>query len=125
MEGPALGSRQLWSLTMALAFLSVAGAAQQPNTMSAGSSAGISTITVRVTYQQNHWPAPALRVELLSPLGGMAGMRTTHGNGGATFDGVGTGRYQARVSRPNVETTTSETNDTGGGQGGPDSTQRI
>jgi tetratricopeptide (TPR) repeat protein len=118
-------SSHLWSLTLALAFFSAASAAQQPTTMSAGSSAGITTITVRVTYQQNHRPAPALRVELLSPLGGMAGMRTTDGNGGATFDGVGTGRYQVRVSGPDVETTTSETIETGGGQGGPYITEHV
>jgi tetratricopeptide (TPR) repeat protein len=110
-------SSRLWLLTLALAFLSAASAAQQPTTMSAGSSGGITTISVRVSYQQNHRPASGLRVELMSPLGGMASIRTTDGNGGATFDGVGGGRYQVRVSGPDVETTTSETIETGGSQG--------
>jgi len=52
-------------------------------------------------------------------------MRTTDGNGGATFDGVGTGRYQVQVSGPNVETTKSDIFETGGSQGGPYITERI
>jgi len=104
-------------LTLAVAFLSAASAAQQPITMSAGSSGGITTISIRVTYQQNHRPASGMRVELISPLGGMASMRTTDGNGGATFDGVGSGRYQVQVSGPDVETTKSEIFETGGSQG--------
>src|SRR5438132_2817520 len=99
-------SSHLWFWTLAIAFLSATSAAQQTTTMSAGTSAEITTITVRVTYQQNHRPAPSLRVELVSPMGGMASMRTTDGNGGATFDGVGSGRFQVRVSGPDVETTT-------------------
>jgi len=118
-------SSHLWLLTLALAFLSAASAAQQPTTMSAGSSAGITTISVRVTYQQNHRPASGLRVELISPLGGMVGIRTTDGNGGSTFDGVGSGRYQVQVSGPDVETTKSETFETGGSQGGPYITEHI
>ena len=118
-------SSHVWFWTLAVAFLSAAGAAQQTTTMSAGSSAGITTITVRVTYQQNHRPAPGLRVELVSPLGGMAGMRTTDGNGGATFDGVGSGRYQVQVSGPDVETTKSEIFETGGTNGGPYITEHI
>lgn len=118
-------SRHLWLRILVVAVFSAASAAQQTTTMAAGSSGGITTITVRVTYQQNHRPAASLRVELMSPLGGMAGMRTTDGNGGATFDGVGSGRYQIRVSGPNIETTTSETIETGGGEGGPYITERI
>jgi len=118
-------SSRVSSLTLALAFLSAASAAQQPITMSAGSSGGITTISVRVTYQQNHRPASGLRVELMSPLGGMAGIRTTDGNGGATFDGVGSGRYQVQVSGPDVETTKSEIFETGGSQGGPYITEHI
>src|SRR5437588_10100489 len=110
-------SCDLWLQALTIAFLSAASAGQQTTTMSAGSSAGITTITVRVTYQQNHRPAAALRVELISPMGGMAGMRTTDGNGGATFDGVGSGRYQVEVSGPDIETTKSEIFEAGGSQG--------
>jgi tetratricopeptide (TPR) repeat protein len=118
-------SSHFWLLTLALAFLSVASTAQQPTTMSSGSSGGISTVSVRVTYQQNHRPAPGLRVELISPLGGVASIRTTDGNGGATFDGVGSGRYQVQVNGPDVETTKSEIFETGGTQGGPYITEHI
>src|SRR5258708_35881596 len=93
-------SSHLWLVTLALGFLSVASAAEPPTTMSAGSSGGISTASVRVTYQQNHRPAPGLRVELISPLGGVASIRTTYGNGGATFDNVGSVRYHVQVNRP-------------------------
>jgi len=110
-------SSHLWLLTLALAFLSAASAAQQPITMSVGSSGGITTISVRVTYQQNHRPAPGLRVELISPMGGMASIRTTDGNGGATFDGVGSGRYQVQVEGPDIERTKSDIFETGGSQG--------
>jgi Tfp pilus assembly protein PilF len=110
-------SSHLWFLTPALAFLSAASAAQQPITMSAGSSGGITTISVRVTYQQNHRPASGMRVELISPRGGVASMRTTDGNGGATFDGVGGGRFQVQVTGPDIETTKSEIFETGGSQG--------
>src|SRR5713226_5051751 len=110
-------SSHLWLLTLALAFRSAASAAQQTTTMGGGTAGGITTITVRVTYEQNHRPAPGLRVELDSSLGGMAGIRTTDGNGGATFDGVGSGRYQVQVSGPDVETTKSEIFETGGSQG--------
>ncbi len=88
-------SSHLWLLTLALAFLCAASAAQQPTTMSAGSSGGITTAS----------------------LGGMASMRTTDGNGGATFDGVGTGRFQVQVSGPDIETTKSEIFEAGGSQG--------
>ncbi|PYV52535.1 MAG: hypothetical protein DMG92_00635 [Acidobacteria bacterium] len=117
-------SCDLWLQALTIAFLSAASAGQQTTTMSAGSSAGITTITVRVTYQQNHRPAAALRVELISPMGGMAGMRTTDGNGGATFDGVGSGRYQVEVSGPDIETTKSDIFETGG-TSGPYHTERI
>ncbi len=56
-------------------------------------------------------------VELISPLGGVASIRTTDGNGGATFDGVGSGRYQVQVNGPDIETTKSEIFETGGSQG--------
>jgi tetratricopeptide (TPR) repeat protein len=118
-------SSNLWLLTLVVAFLPAATAAQQPTTMSAGSAAGISTVSVRVTYQQNHRPAPALRVELISPRGGMASIKTTDGNGGATFDGVGSGRYQVQVSGPDIETTKSDIFETGGTNGGPYITERI
>jgi tetratricopeptide (TPR) repeat protein len=118
-------SSHLWLLTLAVAFLPAASAAQQSTTMSAGSSAGISTVSVRVTYQQNHRPAPGLRVELISPMGGMAGIRTTDGNGGATFDGVGSGRYQVQVEGPDIERTKSDIFETGGTNGGPYITERI
>ncbi len=118
-------SSHLWLLTLALAFLCAASAAQQTTTMSAGSSAGISTVSVRVTYQQTHRPAPGLRVELISPMGGVASIRTTDGNGGATFDGVGSGRYQVQVEGPDIERTKSDIFETGGTNGGPYITERI
>jgi len=110
-------SSHFWLLPLAVAFLSAASTGQQPMTMSAGSSGGITTISVRVTYQQNHRPASGMRVELNASLGGMAGIRTTDGNGGATFDGVGTGRFQVQVSGPDIETTKSEIFEAGGSQG--------
>jgi TolA-binding protein len=118
-------SSHLWFWTLAVAFLSAASAAQQTTTMSGGTAAGITTISVRVTYQQNHRAAAGLRVELESPLGGMAGIRTTDGNGGATFDGVGGGRYQVQVSGPDIETTKSDIFEAGGTNGGPYITERI
>jgi tetratricopeptide (TPR) repeat protein len=118
-------SSHLWLVTVAIALLSAGSAAQQTTTMSSGSAAGITTISVRVTYQQNHRPAGGLRVELVSPMGGMAGMRTTDGNGGATFDGVGSGRYQVQVSGPDIETTKSDIFETGGTNGGPYHTERM
>ena len=118
-------SSHLWFWTLAVAFLSAASAAQQTTTMSGGTAAGITTVSVRVTYQQNHRAAAGLRVELDSPLGGMASIRTTDGNGGATFDGVGGGRYQVQVSGPDIETTKSDIFETGGTNGGPYITERI
>ena len=118
-------SSHLWLLTLAVAFLPAASTAQQSTTMSAGSSAGITTVSVRVTYQQNHRPASGLHVELISPRGGTASIQTTDGNGGATFDGVGSGRYQVQVSGPDIETTKSDIFETGGTNGGPYITERI
>ena len=112
-------------LTLAIAFLSSAISAQQTTTMSAGAAAGISTVSVRVSYKQNHRPASGLRVELVSPMGGMASIRTTDGNGGATFDGVGSGRYQVQVSGPDIETTKSDVFETGGNNGGPYILERV
>ena len=94
-------SSYLWSLTLMLAFFSAASRAQQPTTMSAGTSGGLTTITVRVAYQQNHRPAAALRVELVSPYGGMVDSRT------------------------DIETTTSDLIETGGSLGGPYITENI
>ena len=118
-------SRQLGLLAPGLAFLSAVGAAQQTTTMSSGTAAGISTVSVRVTYKQNHRPAAGVRVQLVSPMGGMASIRTTDGNGGATFDGVGSGRYQVEVSGPDIETTKSDVFETGGSNGGPYITERV
>ena len=118
-------SSHLWSLTLALAFFSAAVAAQQTTTMSGGTAGGVSTITVRVSYQQNHRPAPAMRVELISPYGGVVDLRTTDGNGGATFDSVSSGRYRVRVSGPDVETTTTDLIEAGGSLGGPYITENI
>src|ERR1700674_5460781 len=110
-------SSRVSSLTLALAFLSAASAAQQPITMSAGSSGGITTISVRVTYQQNHRPASGLRGELISPMGGVASIRATDGNGGAAFDGVGSCRYQVQVEGPDMDTPKSDIFQAGGTKG--------
>ena len=118
-------SSHFWLLTLAVAFLSAAGAAQQTTTMSAGTSAGISTVRVRVTYKENHRPAVGMQVQLVSTMGGMAGIRTTDGNGSATFDGVGTGHYQVQVSGPGIESTSSATFETGGDSGGPYITEHV
>jgi tetratricopeptide (TPR) repeat protein len=118
-------SSHLWSLTLALAFFSAPSAAQQTTTMSGGTAGGVSTITVRVSYQQNHRPAPAMRVELISPYGGVVDLRTTDGNGGASFDSVSSGRYRVRVSGPDVETTTTDMIEAGGSLGGPYITENI
>jgi tetratricopeptide (TPR) repeat protein len=108
-----------------VALLSVAGAAQQTQTTAGGTALGVTTVSVRVTYQQTHRPAAGLRVELDSPMGGFAGVRSTDGNGGATFDSVGSGRYQVTVSGPDIETTKSDVFETGGSNGGPFITERI
>jgi tetratricopeptide (TPR) repeat protein len=123
--GTVMRSSHLWSLTLALAFFAAPSAAQQTTTMSGGTSGGVSTITVRVSYQQNHRPASAMRVELISPYGGVVDLRTTDGNGGATFDKVSSGRYRVRVSGPDVETTTSDLIEAGGSLGGPYITENI
>jgi tetratricopeptide (TPR) repeat protein len=118
-------SSHLWFLTLAVAFVSTASAAQQTMTTSGGTAAGLTTVSVRVTYQQNHRAAAGLRVELDSPMGGFAGIQTTDGNGGATFASVGSGRYQVTVSGADIETTKSDIFETGGSNGGPYVTERI
>lgn len=118
-------SSHLWSLTLALALFSAASTAQQGTTMNTGTSGGLTTITVRVSYQQNHRPAASLRVELLSSYGGIVDMRTTDGNGGATFDSVSSGRYRIRVSGGDIETITSDLIEAGGSIGGPYITENI
>jgi tetratricopeptide (TPR) repeat protein len=125
MRSSHLGSLALGSLTLALAFFSGLSAAQAPTSMSTGTSGGLTTISVRITYQQNHRAAAAMRVELVSPYGGMVDMRTTDGNGGATFNSVSSGRYRVRVSGPDVETTTSDLFEAGGSLGGPNITENI
>ena len=112
-------------LALALAFFSAASAAQQPTTMSTGTSGGVSTIRVHVSYQQNHQPAPSVVVELISPNGGVVDMRTADGNGSVTFDKVTSGRYRVRVSGGGIETTTSDLIEAGGGIGGPFVTENI
>jgi tetratricopeptide (TPR) repeat protein len=121
----ALGSLAVGSLALALALFSGQSAAQQSTTMSSGTSGGLTTITVRVSYQQSHRPAAAVRVELVSPYGGMVDMRTTDGNGGATFNSVSSGRYRVKVSGPDIETTTSDLIEAGGSIGGPYITENI
>jgi tetratricopeptide (TPR) repeat protein len=66
-----------------------------------------------------------LHVELVSSLGGMADVRTTDGNGGASFENIAAGRYQLRISGPGVETTQSVDIDTGASQGGPNITMNV
>ena len=117
-------SSHLW-FTLAVAFVSTASAAQQTVTTAGGTALGVTTVSVRVTYQQNHRAAAGLRVELDSPMGGFAGVRTTDGNGGATFDSVGSGRYQVTVSGADIETTKSDIFETGGSNGGPFITERM
>jgi tetratricopeptide (TPR) repeat protein len=118
-------SSHLWSLALALIFFSAASAAQQTTTTAGATSGGLSTITVRVSYQQSHRPAAAMRVELISPYGGVVDQRTADGNGGATFNNVTSGRYRVRVSGPDVETTTSDLIEAGGSIGGPYITENI
>jgi hypothetical protein len=52
-------------------------------------------------------------------------MRSTDGNGSATFDKVSTGRYLVRVSGPDIETTTTDLIEVGGAAGGPFITENI
>jgi len=118
-------SIQLWFLSFAVACLIAASAAQQKNTMGSGIASGNTTITVRVTYEQSHQPAAAMRVELIPASGGMADIRTTDGNGGATFAGVSGGRYKLRVTGPGIEKTESDPFFAGGSEGGPYVTENI
>src|SRR5258707_15203239 len=118
-------SNHFWSLALALAFFSAASAAQQPTKMSTGTSAGVSTIRVHVSYQQNHQPAPSVFVELVSTTGGVVDMRTADGNGSVTFDKVTSGRYRVRVTGGDIETTTSDLIEAGGSIGGPYVTENI
>src|SRR5260221_7666190 len=99
-------SSHLWLLV--LAFFSALSAAQSPTTMSTGTSGGLTTITVRVSYQQSHRPAAAMRVELVSPYGGMVDTRTTDGNGAATFNSISNGHDPGKVRGPDGGTTTSD-----------------
>lgn len=111
-------SSHLCSLPLAVMFLTIASGAQPTASVSNGISGGTTTITVRVSYQQNHQPAAGLKIELLSSSGGLVGdvvdSRTTDGSGGLTFDGVDSGYYRIRASGPNVETTTSDVISAGG-----------
>jgi tetratricopeptide (TPR) repeat protein len=112
-------SSHFCSLPLAVMFLTTPSAAQQTTTSTG--SGGTTSITVRVTYQQNHRPAAGLRIELLSSNGVLVGdvveLRTTDGNGGLTFDGVSSGYYRLRVSGPDVEMTTSGVIAAGGVRG--------
>jgi tetratricopeptide (TPR) repeat protein len=112
-------SIHLWLLSFAVACLIAASAAQQKTTMGSAIAGGQTTITVRVTYEQSHQPAAAMRVELIPASGGMADIRTTDGNGGATFTGVSGGRFKLRVTGPGIENTESDSFVAGGGEGGP------
>jgi tetratricopeptide (TPR) repeat protein len=93
--------------------------------MSSGAAAGNSTLTVRITFEGSHRTAAGLHVELVSPLGGVADMRTTDGNGAASFENVSAGRYVLRISGPGIETTQSVAIDTGASEGGPNITMNI
>src|ERR1700756_3905866 len=99
-------SSHLCSLPLAVLFLTTPSAAQLTTTIN-GTAGGSTSITVRVTYQQNHGPAAGLRIELLSSSGGSVGdvvdSRTTDESGGLTFEGVGSGYYRIRVSGTDVE----------------------
>ena len=118
-------SIHLWFLSFAVACLIAASAAQQKTTMGSAIAGGQTTITVRVTYEQSHQPAAAMRVELIPASGGMADIRTTDGNGGATFTGVSGGRFKLRVTGPDIEKTESDPFVAGGGEGGPYVTENI
>ena len=118
-------SSHLWFLSVAVACLVAASAAQQGITMSSGTAGGNTTISVRVTYEQSHRPAAGMRVELISTSGGMADVRTTDGNGGATFDGISGGRFKLRVTGPNIEKMETDSFVAGGGEGGPYVTENI
>ena len=118
-------SIHFWSLALALAFFSAVSTAQQTTTMGGGTSAGVSTIRIHVTYLQNHQPAASVVVELLSTTGGVVDMRTADGNGSVTFEKVSSGRYRVRVSSGDIETTTGDLIEAGGSLGGPYVTQNL
>jgi tetratricopeptide (TPR) repeat protein len=118
-------SSHLWFLSFAVACLVAASAAQQTTTMGSGIAGGNTTITARVTYEQSHRPAAGMLVELIPTSGGMADIRTTDGNGGATFTGVSGGRFKLRVTGPDIEKTESDPFVAGGGEGGPYVTENI
>jgi len=118
-------SSHLWFLSFAVACFVAAGVAQQTTTMSAGTAGGNTTITVRVTFEQSHRPAAGMLVELIPTSGGMADIRTTDGNGGATFNSVSGGRFKLRVTGPDIEKTESDPFVAGGGEGGPYITENI
>ena len=115
----------LWFLSFAVACLVATSAAQQTTTMGSGTAGGNTTITVRVKYEQSHRPAAGMLVELIPTSGGMADIRTTDGNGGATFTGVSGGRFKLRVTGPDIEKTESDSFVAGGGEGGPYVTENI
>jgi tetratricopeptide (TPR) repeat protein len=64
-------------------------------------------------------------VELIPTSGGMADIRTTDGNGGATFNSVSGGRFKLRVTGPDIEKMESDPFVAGGGEGGPYITENI
>ena len=113
---------QLLLLIFLLAVLCVE---QQAIAAAPATTTGNSTLTVHVTYEGSHRPAAGLHVELVSPFGGVVDMRTTDGNGAASFEDVGGGRYQLRVSGPDIQTMQSEAIDVGGSQGGPHITENL
>lgn len=118
-------SSHLLLLSLVGAFLVAASAAQQKTTMASGSAGGNTTITVRVTYGQSHQPAAGMHVELIPTSGGMADVRTTDGNGGATFSGISGGRFKLRITGPDIEKTESDPFFAGSGEAGPYVTQNI
>src|SRR5438270_2104057 len=118
-------SSHLWFLSFGVACLVAASAAQQTTTMSSATAGGNTTIRARVTYEQSHRPAAGMLVELIPTSGGMADIRTTDGNGGATFTGVSGGRFKLRVTGPDIEETESDSFVAGGGEGGPYVTENI
>ena len=117
-------SSHLWFLSFVV-FLVAATAAQQTTTMGSATAGGNTTITVRVTYDQSHRPAAGMRVELVPTSGGLADIRTTDGNGGATFSGISGGRFKLRITGPDIEKMESDPFLAGGGEGGPYVTENI
>ena len=118
-------STHLWVVSFAVAFLVAPCAAQQTTTMGSGTAGGNTTISVRVTYEQSHQPAPGMTVELINTSGGMADIRTTAGNGAATFTGITGGRFKVRITGPGIEKAESDTFVAGGGEGGPYVTENM